>query len=143
GFAVDNAGSVYVADAHNNRVLKLAAGSSSQTELPFTGLGFFNGQHSSGVAVDSAGSVYVADSLNARVLKLAAGSTTQTVVPFASCPASDSGCAYALRSPRGIAVDSAGNIYVGDMGTADRSAGRVLKLTTGSTTQVVLPLGPD
>jgi DNA-binding beta-propeller fold protein YncE len=35
GVAVDTAGSVYVADKFNHRVLKLAAGSSSQTVLPF------------------------------------------------------------------------------------------------------------
>ena len=50
------AGNVYVADTGNNRVLKLAAGSSTQTVLPFTGL---NGPY--GVAVDTAGTVYVAD----------------------------------------------------------------------------------
>ena len=56
--AVDSAGSVYVANnANGNRqVLKLAAGSSTPTQLPFTGL-----QILGGVAVDSAGSVYVAE----------------------------------------------------------------------------------
>ena len=38
GVAVDAAGGVYVADANNKRVVELAAGSSSQTVLPFTGL---------------------------------------------------------------------------------------------------------
>ena len=38
GVAVDTAGSVYVVDFHNNRVVKLAAGSTTQTVLPFTGL---------------------------------------------------------------------------------------------------------
>jgi DNA-binding beta-propeller fold protein YncE len=59
---------VYVADGANNRVLKLAAGSTTQTELPFTGLSF-----PEGVAVDATGAVYVADSDNDRVLRLAAG----------------------------------------------------------------------
>ena len=38
GVAVDSAGDLYVTDHENNRVLKLAAGSSTQTVLPFTGL---------------------------------------------------------------------------------------------------------
>jgi DNA-binding beta-propeller fold protein YncE len=75
GVAVDTAGDVYVTDEVNNRVLKLAAGSSNQTVLPFTGL--FDPH---GVAVDTAGNVYVADYGISRVLKLAAGSSTQTVL---------------------------------------------------------------
>ena len=90
---MDTAGTVYVTDQSNNRVLKLAAGSSTQTVLPFTGL---NGP--GGVAVDTAGNVYVADWGNDRVLKLAAGSSTQTVLPFTG-----------LNSPEGVAVDTAGD----------------------------------
>jgi serine/threonine protein kinase, bacterial len=66
--AVDAAGSVYVADTDHNRVLKLAAGSSTQTVLPFTGL-----RSPLGVAVDAAGNVYVTDRGNNRVVKLLAG----------------------------------------------------------------------
>ncbi|MGK8552870.1 serine/threonine-protein kinase, partial [Nocardia gipuzkoensis] len=38
GVAVDTAGNVYVTDMGNDRVLKLAAGASTPTPLPFTGL---------------------------------------------------------------------------------------------------------
>jgi DNA-binding beta-propeller fold protein YncE len=65
GVAVDAAGAVYVTDAGNSRVLKLAAGAGAPTVLPFTGL---NGP--GGVAVDAAGAVYVTDAGNSRVLKL-------------------------------------------------------------------------
>ena len=58
-------------------MLKLAAGSATQSVLPFTGLNY-----PAGVAVDAAGNLYVADSDNNRVVKLAAGSSTQTVLPF-------------------------------------------------------------
>src|SRR6202042_2297354 len=71
GVAVDTAGSVYVADRRNNRVVKLAAGSTTQSVLPLTGLGA-----PEGVAVDTAGDVYVTDGDNNRGLKLAAGSAT-------------------------------------------------------------------
>ena len=67
GVAVDTAGSVYVVDYRNKRVVKLAAGSTTQDVLPFTGL-----QEPRGV-VDPAGSVYVTDSVNNRVVKLAVG----------------------------------------------------------------------
>jgi serine/threonine-protein kinase len=62
---VDRSGTLYVADTFNNRVVKLAAGSSAQEVLPFTGLNF-----PYGVAVDSAGTLYVTDHGNNRVLKL-------------------------------------------------------------------------
>ncbi len=100
-------------------MLKLAAGSSTQEVLPFTGLYI-----PFGVAVDSTGTVYVADSRNNRVLKLAAGSSTQQVLPFTG-----------LFSPEGVAVDSAGTVYVTDMSNNSR----VLKLAAGSSTQQVLP----
>ena len=65
GVAVDTAGTVYVIDG--DRVVKLAAASSTQDVLPFTGL-----NNATDVAVDSAGNLYVADGGNNRVLKLAA-----------------------------------------------------------------------
>ena len=115
GVGVDSAGSVYVADSNNARVLKLAAGSATQEVLPFTGL-----NSPEGLAVDGAGSVYLADSNNERVLKLAAGSTTQEVL-------------FTGLGARGVAVDSGGNVYVTAYPT------RVLKWAAGSTTPEVLP----
>ena len=119
GVAVDSAGNLYVTDVVNRgRVLKLAAGASTQTELPFTGLSY-----PEGVAVDGAGNLYVTDYGNNRVLKLPAGASTPTELPFTD-----------LRGPQGVAVDSAGNLYVADYGTKG-----VLKLPAGATTQDVLP----
>ncbi|MGA9493372.1 MAG: NHL repeat-containing protein, partial [Mycobacterium sp.] len=118
GVAVDSAGDVYVAESHNNRVLKLAAGSTTPAVLPFTDL-----NEPKGVAVDSAGDVYVADRGSSRVLKLAVGSTTPAVLPFSD-----------LEYINGVAVDRAGDVYVADSGN-----NRVLKLAAGATTQNVLP----
>ena len=68
GMAADGAGDLYVTEDDydkNERVLKLAAGATTQTVLPFTGL-----NKPRGVAVDTAGNLYVADDFNNRVLKL-------------------------------------------------------------------------
>ncbi len=116
--AVDTAGNVYVADSGNNRVLKLAAGSSTPTELQFTKL-----KHPGGVAVDTAGAVYVVDSGHDRVLKLADGSNDQTKLPFAD-----------LDDPAGVAVDAAGTVYVADAGN-----NQVVKLAAGADSQTTLP----
>nr|3WW7_A Chain A, Pizza2 protein [synthetic construct]3WW7_B Chain B, Pizza2 protein [synthetic construct]3WW7_C Chain C, Pizza2 protein [synthetic construct] len=50
-------------------------------------------------------------------------SNTQTVLPFTG-----------LNTPNGVAVDSAGTVYVTDHGN-----NRVVKLAAGSNTQTVLP----
>jgi serine/threonine-protein kinase len=117
GVAVDAAGTLYVTDEGNNRVLMLPAGSVAQVVLPFTGL-----NKPRGVAVDAAGNLYVIDKFNNRVLKLPAGSATQEVLSFTG-----------LNQPNGVAVDAAGNLYV-----TDTLNHRVLKQPAGSTTQVVL-----
>jgi serine/threonine-protein kinase len=96
--AVDKDGSVYVADTGNNRVLKLARGSTSQTVLPFTGL-----RDPSGLAVDESNSLYVTD--GSRVVLLTAGATKQILLPVPQ-----------LNYTHGVAVDASGNIYVSDYG---------------------------
>jgi serine/threonine-protein kinase len=116
GVAVDSVGNLYVTDWGNNRVLKLAAGSSAQDVLPFTGL-----RGPQGLAVDSVGTLYVTD--GNEVLKLPAGASTQEVLPF-----------IGLSDPKGVAVDSASTLYV-----ADYYNDRVVKLPAGSATQEVLP----
>ena len=128
--AVDAAGNVYLTDTGNDRVLKLAAGSNEQTVLPFTGL------HSPGaVAVDTDGNVYITDFVtdatifnvpDSRVVKLAAGSNDQSVLPFTG-----------LGNVQGVAVDTAGNVYVTPYTRGGDT--KVLKLAAGSNDQSVLP----
>lgn len=77
--AVGPAGDIYVVDGHNDRVLKLAAGSTTPTVLPLADLADPNG-----VAVDGSGNVYIAEShvRTPRVLKLPADATAPTVLPL-------------------------------------------------------------
>jgi serine/threonine protein kinase, bacterial len=104
---------VYVADHDNNRVLKLAAGSSTQTVLPFTGL-----KRPAGVAVATDGTVYVTatGAEPNKVLKLPSGSSTPTDLARTL----DS---YQLGD---VAVDTTGGVYV-----ADTNHHQVVKLPPG------------
>jgi len=85
----------------------------------------FNGPQ--GVAVDSSGIFYVTDSYNSTVRRImpdvSAGQTNWTVSTLAGLggsPGSLDGLGSAARFnlPNGIAVDSAGNLYVADTGNS-------------------------
>ncbi|KKC00199.1 serine/threonine-protein kinase PknD [Mycolicibacter arupensis] len=92
-----------------------------QDVLPFTDLEYRLSP--GGVALDGDGNVYVAsEGMHGRVVRLAADSTASTVMPFSD-----------QYQPRGLVVDSAGNVYFSDVNS------RVVKLGADSNTHTVLP----
>jgi DNA-binding beta-propeller fold protein YncE len=108
--AVDAAGTVYVRGKDHKRVLLLHSGSTTQSELPLTGI-----KGIEGLAVDSEGTVYIADFDGAQVVAFAASSDTPSVLPITG-----------LRHPSDVAVDATGNVYVSGYGFSDERL--VLKL---------------
>jgi len=124
GVAVDSGGNVYVADAGNSTIRKVTAGGVVTTlagtadlvgNVDSTGAAA-RFDLPSGVAVDSAGNVYVADQNNHTIRKVAAGESVTTLAGTAGMLGSVDGTSAAARfyQPTGMAVDSAGNIYVAD-----------------------------
>src|SRR5439155_1336119 len=67
-------------------------------------------------AVDGAGNVYVADTYNYTVRKITPAGVVTTIAGAAGVfgSADGSGSAARFSAPAGIAVDSAGNLYVAD-----------------------------
>jgi serine/threonine-protein kinase len=127
GLAVDNKGTLYVADHDNDRVLTLAAGSGQiRNHIPQF-VGTYTLKWPTGVAVDNTGTLYVADSVHNRVLRLAAGtdSTPTEMKEFTG--------QYSLDGPLAVAVDNRLNVYV-----ADTNHRRVLELAVGSKTPITL-----
>ncbi len=70
----------------------------------------------SGVAVDSAGNIYVADTENYEIRKITPAGVVTTLAGAAGQTGSTDGSGNAARFyfPAGVAVDSAGNVYVAD-----------------------------
>ncbi|HUR56617.1 MAG TPA: immunoglobulin domain-containing protein, partial [Opitutaceae bacterium] len=70
------------------------------------------------LGIDGAGNVYVADTLNNTIRKIASNGSVTTLAGQAGQEGTSDGSGSNARflSPSGVAVDSAGNVYVADAG---------------------------
>ena len=126
GLAVDGAGNVYVADNQNCTIRKITPAGTVSTLAGFPGVGnSIDGQGNSasflyptGMAVDRSGNVYVADGENHTIRKITPSGEVSTFagMPKVSGSADGQGSAAKFKNPSGLAVDSAGNIYVAEHG---------------------------
>lgn len=122
GVAVDSSGNVYVADAGNHVIRKVTpggvvttlagtAGAAGSTDDTGSAARFSDPR---GVAVGGSGNVYVADSGNHVIRKVTSGGAVTTLAGTAGASGSTdgTGAAARFRNPRGVAVDSSGDLYV-------------------------------
>ena len=111
GLTADNIGNVYVADPNNNSVRKITA-----TGAVTTLAGGFASPY--GVAVDSDGFVYVVDTGNHTIRKVTPAGAVTTLAGSAGASGSVDGIGSVARFafPLGLAVDTAGNVFVADPG---------------------------
>ncbi len=92
-----------------------------------------------GVAVDGAGNVYVADRVNHRIRKITTSGVVSTLAGSGTPGNADgTGTSAKFYYPFGVAVDGAGNVYVGDY---NNYSIRKITLSAGSaeTTETIAP----
>lgn len=121
--AADGLGNLYVADAGNHSIRKITAAGVVTTLAGVAGSqGYTDGAGTAakfgepfGIAADTSGNVYVADTLNNTIRKITPAGVVSTLAGNGKQGSSDgTGTAAQFNEPRGVAVDSAGNVYVAD-----------------------------
>lgn len=142
GLSMDTSNNLYVADVINNKILKIDGVSGVLTTI--AGLGF-SGSSGDGkaaatallkspnaVSMDNNNVMYISDAGNNRVRMIPLSTTTRIIYAFAGSGSAgttgDSGPATSAKlSPYSLAVDSTGNVYIGDI-----IAHRIRKVTKES-----------
>ena len=142
GLAVDGAGNIYVSDTNNHTVRKITGAGAVTTLAGFAGakgssdgLGLsarFSGP--TGISADRTGTLYVADTGNATIRKISPGGSVSTIAGFAGVAGAAEGTGNAVRftTPYGVAVDTAGNVFVADSGNNAIRKGVVAAASSGT-----------
>ena len=143
GIAVDSSGNVYIADKNNHRIRKITTNGVVST---FAGSGFmggyvdglstaqFNGPE--GVVIDSSGNLFITDTNNNRIRKITTNGVVSTFAGSTPGLLDGNGTNARFNAPKGIAIDSSGNLYV-----VDSSNVCIRKVTPGGAVSTFALLG--
>lgn len=131
--AADAQGNLYVADQFNHVIRKITQAGVVSTFCGTGATGHVDGAANvaqfyspSALTLDAQGNVYVADQGNNIIVKITPAGVATTIAGNGAAAYVNSATALnaSFNSPRGIAVDGSGNIYVADAGN-----NRIRKIT--------------
>ncbi len=145
GIASDSSGNVYISDTSNNRIRKIDT-SGIITTIAGDGTRGYSGDGGTalsaslwfpaGLVIDGSGNIYVADYGSHTVRKITSGGAISTIAGTGTFGYSGDGGAGSkalVASPMSLALDAAGNLYIGDVGNLN-----IRKVTSDGTISTVL-----
>lgn len=137
GIALDNNGSVYIADRNQNRIRRVKNG--TITTIAGDGTAGFNGDNiladgarlnkAVGIAIDANGVIYIGDRNNLVVRKI----ENDTIKIIAGSTIQEGGSTPDIGRPRQVAVDGDGNVFFADL---DNNLIRRIDASTGAVTTI-------
>jgi len=144
GTAVDASGNIYVADAINDLIRKITptgvvstfagTGSAGSANGTGTAASFY---HPVGMCIDASGNIFVADENNNLIRKITPSGTVSTLAGSGLQGSADgTGTSASFYNPCGVAVDIAGNVYVGD-----NSNNKIRKITASGVVSTIAGSG--
>ena len=126
GLAVDPASNIFVADTANDTVRRITPAGvvttvAGSAEVAGSADGsVFGSRFLAPISIDvsSSGDIYLADTVNDTIRKISALGVVNTLggVPLMAGSADGTGANARFASPQGVALDSAGNLFIGDTG---------------------------
>jgi hypothetical protein len=153
GVTVDGSGNLFIADSYNSRIRKVSPSGIIST-VAGNGTYGYSGDggaatnaaltYPSGVSVDGSDNLFIAESDISRIRKVSSSGVITTVAGNGTDGYSGDGgaaTAAALYGPRGVSVDSSGNLFIADYSNSRVRKAMVFNSTVLSQTLILNNVG--